>query len=633
MLKFVFILIFYFVSIYNGWGNEIQQSYFKFTTSNGLIVSVYNQNENRIDYVYPHIFARIDSTQQVLPFIGNMKLSKDEKPTEVSYQDNTHVIAAKYKDFTIYYTASFVNENKVFYVVARGEKDKVENLNFYTEATPNTTVSGIDHLENAYEDLPCRIAGEVVSGSILKHYKNNLYEKYFLYSFTDSLHTDRNIISKAIDKLNSSDSSLIDQEVAFARALIDKCNIPSTLSGDERNAIEQSIVVLKMSQVSDKEVLPHSHGQIMASLRPGLWHMAWVRDGSFAIQAMTRLGMYDEARKGLEFMLKAPANRYQHYIHTDGIDYGPGMDYQIALMAYYGNGTDDYCATENGPNIEYDNFGVFLIAFMDYIKRSNDEIFFDKWNNVVKTKIADVIIHCMDKSNNLIKADSGPWEHWLMLPKQYTYTSAVCARGLELFADKQKGTKRDYKQYSTAAKKLKKAILGNMLIDKKYFKGNINDQKTTDYEYWDGGTFEMFANGLVGDCSLFRSHIDAYNKVLRIPDERLGYVRLPSTDPYENQEWVFINLRIAYAHILLGNREIAGELISYITQQAVKNNHHIPEMISNKKQMSKIDSKHKIDEIWCNCIRDEDNLYIATIPMVGYGAGAYAMALLAYHGY
>jgi hypothetical protein len=51
---------------------HIDPSYFKLTSSNGLIVAVYNAKENRIDDVYPHIFANYDSGQYVSPFAGNI---------------------------------------------------------------------------------------------------------------------------------------------------------------------------------------------------------------------------------------------------------------------------------------------------------------------------------------------------------------------------------------------------------------------------------------------------------------------------------------------------------------------------------------------------------------------------------
>ncbi|MCP6769927.1 hypothetical protein NL529_34275, partial [Klebsiella pneumoniae] len=76
--------------------------------------------------------------------------------------------------------------------------------------------------------------------------------------------------------------------------VITKCKIPQQVSPEEHNTIEQGISILKMSQVSDKEIFPFSHGQVLASLRPGVWAISWVRDASFAIEAMSKLGMFDE---------------------------------------------------------------------------------------------------------------------------------------------------------------------------------------------------------------------------------------------------------------------------------------------------------------------------------------------------
>lgn len=611
---------------------KLKQSYFKLTTSNGLIVSVYNTRNNCIDYVYPHIFAHIDSANYVYPFIGNITLQGGEIPLKTNYVSNTHVIASEYEDFTIYYTASFVNEDKVFYIVARRDKDKIDKIAFDAETTPGSEVSGLDHLENHLQDLPCRIAGNAITGTYTRQYEGDIHERYFLYSFTDSLHQDPEIVDKAIERLKGSDSSLVDMEISFMRNLIESCNIPAAASAKEKNILEQSVSVLKMAQVSDREIFPHSPGQILASLRPGLWHIAWVRDGSFAIEGMTRLGMYTEARKGLEFMLKAPSNKFRNYIYKDGKDYGPGVDYQISLTRYFGNGTEECDINDHGPNIEYDDFGLFLMAFINYVERSADWDFYMKWNDVVATKVADAIIHSME-SNNLLKADSGPWEHHLEIPKQYTFTSGVCARGLQQFASTQKSRSLPYEKYETAASLIKDAIIANMLVDGIYFKGNADDNSVSDHEYWDGGSFEIFANGLIPDKSLFTTHMEAYGKALGIKGNRPGYIRLESSDPYENQEWVFINLRIAYAHLMFGNKPAAYDLINYITEQASMNYNIIPEMISNKAQMSKVTPDYYPNEVWCNCIREEDGMYIGTIPMVGYGSGTYAMTLLSYYGY
>jgi hypothetical protein len=629
-LLFIIILLPVWVGCTQHGKTALKQSYFKLTTSNGLITAVFNEQNNCVDYVYPHIFAHIDSVRYVNPFVGNIALNSAAKPLRTNYLQNTHVIVSEYDDFTAYYMASFVNHNKVFYIVVRGDKDKINDLNFMANTTSGNEVTGIDHLENHYQDLPCKLAGKAIVGSYLKPYKGAIYEKYFLYSFTDELHTDTAIVEKAIEQLSTSATSLVDEETGFMRDIIGRCNIPKVVSGKERNALEQAVSILKMSQVSDHEIFPYSHGQILASLRPGLWHIAWVRDACFAIDAMTRLGMYAEARKGLEFMLKAPSNRFRDYTYTDGIIYGPGVDYQISLTRYFGDGTEECDANEHGPNLEYDDFGLFLTTYINYVNDSNDWDFYATWNETVTTKVADAIIASCD-ANDLVKADSGPWEHQLEDPKQYTFTSGVCARGLMLFAETQRKQNLPYQKYEAAALRMKQAILEYLLVDRKYFKGNVNDNDVNDHEYWDGGTFEIFANGLITDKALFYSHVEAYRKTLGISGDRPGFIRLRSADPYENQEWAFINLRIAYAYLLFGDKKAAHPLINYTTEQAALNYNIIPEMYSNKHQMDMVSPDYYEDEVWCNCIRFESDLYIATIPMVGYGSGAYALSVLAYY--
>lgn len=605
-------------------------SFFKLTTSNGLIVAVYDTKKTAVEYVFPHIFENYDSNLYVHPFVGNIKLNGAEHPIETGYLNNTHIITAKYNDYTVNYFSSFTNDDKIFYVAVKGEKQKIENLSFSNETGNGNILTGVSLLTYSHEDLTVHLGGNLITGSILRRYDKNTYEKYFLYSFTDSLHTDTAIVSKAIAKLAKAKKSLLDEEVNYMQKLFSTCKIPKKVSAKERNVAEQSITFLKMAQVSDKEIFPNARGQVLAALRPGLWHVAWVRDGSYAIQAMTHLGMYKEARKGLEFMLKASSGHYKHFVYKDGKDYGIGTDYQISVCRYFGTGKEE-STYGGGPNIEIDNFGLFLCTFSDYVSFSKDAAFFKKWNQLVSAKVADATINCIDTKNSLIKEDSGPWEHYLEMPRQYTFTSGVCARGLEQFAMLQKQFNLPYEKYITAAETLKQGILTHMLCENKYIKGNVNDQLKTDHEYYDSGVYEIFANGLITDNKLFLSHMDEYDKILRIQGDRPGYIRLSSNDPYENQEWVFINLRIAMAHLLFGQKAEAAKLLNHVTEQASVNNNTIPEMYSNKLQREKMTDNFKSIDVWCNCIRDKGDEFIGAIPMVGYGSGTYILTLLAYY--
>lgn len=219
-------------------------------------------------------------------------------------------------------------------MVAKGKKEDIENLTFSSETGAGSKISEVSLLQYPSPDLSVPLAGDILIGSVMRRYDKTTYEKYFLFSFTDDLHTDKNIVSKAIPDLSKAKSSLVDDEITFMKNIFKKCFIPQNV----RNTVEQNISYLKMAQVSDKEIIPNSQGQIIAALRPGPWNSTWVRDGSYAIEAMTHLGLYDEAKKALEFMLKARANKYKKYKYTDGKTYGVGMDYQLSVCRYFGNG-------------------------------------------------------------------------------------------------------------------------------------------------------------------------------------------------------------------------------------------------------------------------------------------------------
>ncbi len=555
------------------------------TTSNGLISAVFSSVSGTVEAVYPHIFSAIDSAVLVQPFVSNIAPDTKDRPTSVRYLGHTHVIEVVYKHFSIYYTASFTAADKVFYAVVRGNSAYVDGLSFRCEWSGN---------------------GEVKT--LTRSFKKNQSEKYVLFGFTDALHPD-NGLTRALERIQNAAGSLVNAEANYMKGVFQRCNFPSGITRSERALLEQSVSVLKMAQVGDQEVFPLAQGQILASLRPGVWTISWVRDAAFAIGAMTKLGLYEEARKGLSFMLlAAPSNQYKQFIHTDGKDYGIGVDYRISVTRYFGNGREesDY-AESRGPNIEIDDFGLFLVALCDYIEASGDTTFFQQWQSVLETKVADAILHNINEQD-IIRPDSGPWEHHLP-GRSFAFTSGVCAVGLEKFAALQQRMGRNYLPYLLAAQQLYRGVLHNMVYEERLIKGNAQDQNPSDHYFYDGATFELFAGGFVHDKALFLSHMAAYDQELRVKvGEKSGYIRFNSSDAYENQEWPFAGLRVAVAQTIFGNRQEARHLIGRVTKFAGCNYHLIPEIVAL-----------------------QDGQYKGAVPMVGYGAGAYILALVALH--
>lgn len=551
-----------------------KHSYHQLTTSNGLISAVYNSETDEIEAVYPHIFKMIDSTKEVKPFITNLKTNRKDKPISVKYLENTHIIEVKYKDLTIDYFASFTRDDKVFYAVAEGDKAIVEKLEFSTNQRADSEIS------KEKKSIIC-------------------------YYFFDNEPTE-----KFLNDISSSEiNNLLDKELAFMRNLINKAKIPKNVTPEERNVLEQSVSILKMSQVSDKEEFPKSRGQILASLRPGVWAISWVRDATFAIEAMSKLGMYDEAKKGLEFMLNADGNRFKNYIFRDGKNYGPEIDYQISLTRYFGNGTEECDFNENGPNIEYDDWGLFLTALNTYVTESNDWEFFRKYQNLIQTKVADPIVFIIQK-NGLLKTASGPWEHHLP-GNQDAFTNGVNAIGLQLFAQLLKHENLPSEKYETGSKTISDGIMNHLLVDNQYIKGTFEEKNPTEHYYFDGATIELFANGFITDKNLFLTHFKTYDqhiKVKEIYGKNRGYIRFDSSDSYENQEWPFAGLRFATASVKFGFPEKAKPHIDRITQFAIANYNQIPEILTN-----------------------DGSEYSGAIPMVGYGSAAYVLALLNFY--
>ncbi|MBU2447288.1 MAG: hypothetical protein KJ666_17180 [Bacteroidetes bacterium] len=558
-----------------------KKSFYQLVTSNGLIAAVYNEKQKLIENVYPHIFAAYDSAKKVKPFIKNLKLLIDDSPISTKYELNSHIILVKYKYFDVRYLSSFTEDNKIFYVQVIGKDENIENIN--VDFSPVET--------------------EIISEEIIRKNDDGEIEKYFLFSFNDSLHNNSKNLLYAKSKILSS-INLIKEELKFSKDLFSLSNIPKELNKDERNLFEQSITVLKMAQVSQNEIFEKSRGQILASLPPGMWNITWIRDAAYSIYVLIKLGLFDEAKNALKFFLNAEAGSYKNYIHTDGLDYGIGENYKISVCRYFGMGVEESDFNENGPNIELDGFGLFLWVFCEYIKLSGDEEFFNEHFNIIKNEVADAIVNSIQK-NNLIRKDSGPWERHLP-GKQFAYTSIVCAKGLKSFAELiEEKNQNDLKKYSSAYERLIDGIKTNLTVNKKYLKGNFESSRADEFEHLDAATFEAFNFDLLTDRSFFNSHFKHYSSNLRFKEKQRGFFRVNKGDWYDNQEWIFLDLRIASALNKFGGSKKVIDLIRWITEQSKLNFNLIAELYDEK-----------------------TSAYEGACPMVGFGAGAYLIYFL-----
>jgi len=557
-----------------------KKSFYQLVTSNGPIAAVYNERRAEVEEVLPDIFQAYDSANYVEPFLRKIAITTKSRPIKTFYKDNTHVITVMYPNLHVNYFAPFTTEEKVFYVVISGPQANVAQCSITYEKQKT----------------------DVLVDSVLFKRSHDRAEKYFMLSFVDSLQTNRDIVREAKAQLIADNGHLLQDELEFMKKVFARSKMPKGISMKQHALLEQSISVLKMAQVPPQEIFPKSAGQILASLPPGGWNIAWVRDGCYSILGLNRLGLFDEARSALSFMLNAESDHYVH-IYKDGKDYGVGMPYQISVCRYFGIGKEESDYRENGPNIELDGLGLSLIALCDYLQRSGDSAFFKQNYPELATKIADVIIHCID-TNNLIRRDSGPWERHLP-GKQFAYTSIACAAGLRDFAALSSRLNiGDSEKYRRAYERLLDGICKNLVVNKEYIKGNAAASDSNKYDYYDGGTFEAFSLGLFPDTAFFHSQLREYSRVLGVTGGIHGFSRINKGDWYETAEWILLDLRVASAMCRYGDREGARKLVNWITDQAELNFNLIPELYNKK-----------------------TSFYDGAVPMVGFGAGVYAIAL------
>jgi GH15 family glucan-1,4-alpha-glucosidase len=388
--------------------------------------------------------------------------------------------------------------------------------------------------------------------------------------------------------------------------------LPASLSADERALLRQSTAVLRMAQCREPGA---PEGQILASLPPGQWNICWPRDAAYSIVALARTGHHAEAKKGLEFMLKGTADQFRPYV---------GAKYRISVCRYFGNGREESDDNGNGPNIELDDFGLFLWAFAETVERSNDAAFLSTWFPLVRDEVADVLVSLVD-GNGLLKADSSIWErHWTAAPntpdgrKQFAYSSINAANGLARAAAlaTRAGDAAKAAAWQAAAQGITDAVRRELLLPNGAIAASIEEKALGERHAADASVIEAVNHGLAAPSSELAAKTYAYlERELRAwPLRSPGYLRVDDArhygpnNEYDRQEWVVIDLRVASALVRMGRRAEAKALLDWVTAQSKLNANLVAELY---------------DEV--------SSGYAGAVPMAGFGAGAYVLASLDWH--
>jgi MYXO-CTERM domain-containing protein len=170
------------------------------------------------------------------------------------------------------------------------------------------------------------------------------------------------------------------------------------------------------------------------------------------------------------------------------------------------------------------------------------------------------------------------------------------------------GRTEDVTRYREFAERARTAIKTVFVDQNKVLAGSIQKLQQGG-NYRDGATVEAITGSLLApNDSVARSTLTALSS-LRTPAG--GFKRIEgSQDQYDTDEWILIDLRASSAFRRAEQIEQADQLLGWVTGQATVNYNLLPELYNTRSSSGQIGA------------------YAGSIPMVGYGAGAYLMTLL-----
>ncbi len=391
---------------------------------------------------------------------------------------------------------------------------------------------------------------------------------------------------------------------------------PATLalcSDDEKRLWQQSEAILRMGQVREPYTATRkNHGMMLASLPVGEWHTGWVRDAMYAIVALARMGHFDEAKMALEFFLNAgPVGKFKSFVKN--------TDYRISVVRYFGNGEEeaDYSGQPT-PNIELDGWGMFLWGVRQYIEASSDVAWLSSrlpsgvsvWDTIL-SGVAQPLSANLETSG-VVQEDSSIWEVHQQNKKHYAYTTLAAIRGFCDLAATAKilGRNDTVTSYSNLSQKARSAFWNLFLDQNGAIAGSIEELGIN--QYLDAAVVEAFTWNILSDKEYAgRSSQASLDLLERLRIDSGGFKRNDDgLSSYDNNEWILIDLRMSDAFWRASRESSSQNLLQLVVDKAAANFYLLPELY--------------------NAVRADGAIgkYTGSIPMVGYGGGAYVLTLL-----
>ncbi len=381
---------------------------------------------------------------------------------------------------------------------------------------------------------------------------------------------------------------------------------------DEKKLWRQSETILRMGQVREPwgAFGRKNTGMVLASLPPGEWHSGWVRDAQYAIVALARMGHHAEAKLALDFFLGAePTAKYRQYVSN--------ADYRISVVRYFGTGEEeaDYSGQQS-PNVETDGWGMFMWAVRQYVDASGDTAWLgstskkgDRVYDAIRNGVANALEANLE-ANGIVKADSGIWEVHDDNKRHFAYTTLSAARGfcdMAVLAQKA-GDGGSVGKYQDLARKIRTGLLSAFTDPQGAIGGSVEGLGNN--KYYDGSVAELFNWNVLQDWSgkTAKATLDLFNN-LKVDSG--GFKRNnDGLSSYDDNEWILVDLRISNAMRRAGRSKDADGYVAQIVQKATANFYLLPELYNSVPRDGQIGK------------------YTGSVPMVGYGGGAYILTML-----
>jgi len=380
--------------------------------------------------------------------------------------------------------------------------------------------------------------------------------------------------------------------------------VPAGASADEQAVYAQSLAYLKMGQVREANA---AFGQIPASLPaaqgPGdgsfehVWDITWVRDTSYAAVALARAGHPQEAALALAFLLQDQAGGYVHLV---------GGDYGLSVCRLYGDGSEWSDVDATGPNVELDGFGLVLWALQETVAATGDGSLVADRAELVLGGIADVLVATVG-SDDLVMADSSIWErHWDGNQQHFAFTQAWAVRGLLAAAELAESLAQPDRAdtYRAMAERIRGGICAG-IVDGTGLVSASQEQRDRGEPDLDLAAVEVFNTGTLDAAGPQGvASLAAWNSGLAVASGH-GFARNDDGDAYDQQEWIWADLRLAEARRRACDTTGAAALEDGVTSQARANFDTLPELLG-----------------------PDSSDYRGPAPMLGFGAGLYVLTLL-----